>query len=407
MKLVNVIKKRALPSFCTSNGDILNLLIKFCKINNLPLLIESTSNQVNQFGGYSKQTPKIFFRNIQKIVKKEKFNPNKIYVGGDHLGPLPWKDTFSSQAIKNSLRLVRSCIQARYQKIHIDTSIKCKDDKVFDNKIIYNRAAYIFKNLKKKNKVFFVFGTEVPLSGGNDQSKIKLTSSRQIKDECKNFKKLIKKRKKILFGLVIEPGMKFMKKKILKPQFKDFKSKFEISKKNNFVYEAHSTDYQSFRTLKKLVKYNFKFLKVGPELTYNLLKSFLFMENLEKDFKKKKSNFKLILKRELVKNNKYWLSYHNNKNNKLIFNQVLTSKFNRTRYYLDNNNILKSLDILKKNINSLKKDKIEKIIFLKNKKTISKNIEKFSLNNFEKINFYFLKKVFQKYYSACGFSVKY
>ena len=50
--------------------------------------------------------------------------------------------------------------------------------------------------------------------------------------------------------------------------------------KNNFVFEAHSTDYQPISILKKLVNKNFKFLKVGPELTFNYSRLF-FMQKIE------------------------------------------------------------------------------------------------------------------------------
>jgi len=74
MKINKVIKKNALPSFCSSNSIVLSNLIKFCKFNNLPILIESTSNQVNQFGGYSKKTPNAFIKTVKRIARKENFN---------------------------------------------------------------------------------------------------------------------------------------------------------------------------------------------------------------------------------------------------------------------------------------------------------------------------------------------
>ena len=235
------------------------------------------------------------------------------FFGGDHLGPLPWKLHKSREALRRSIRLIRSYINADYQKIHIDTSIKCLDDNKINNKIVFERTALIFRklNLDKYKNLFFVFGTEVPLSGGNDRSKIKQTTITQIREEHKNFKNLLKSETNS-FALVIEPGMKFMHNNVTKPIFKNFVIKKKFSKKNNFIFEAHSTDYQQINTLKKLVSNNFKFLKVGPELTYELTRSILFMEKLEKTLNYK-SNFSKILYLEMKKNRKYWLSYFNNK----------------------------------------------------------------------------------------------
>ena len=55
-KFIN--KKKGLPSFCTSNVDVLKTIFFFCQTNKFPCLIESTSNQVNQFGGYTNKTPR-------------------------------------------------------------------------------------------------------------------------------------------------------------------------------------------------------------------------------------------------------------------------------------------------------------------------------------------------------------
>ena len=63
------ILKHSLPSFCTSNFDVINSLFIFCKNYNLPLLIETTSNQVNQTGGYSGETPNSFKK---KYLKQQK-----------------------------------------------------------------------------------------------------------------------------------------------------------------------------------------------------------------------------------------------------------------------------------------------------------------------------------------------
>ena len=61
MKIENLIKTKALPSFCTANIDVLKSIMFFCNLKKL-LVIECTSNQVNQNGGYTKKTPKSLLR---------------------------------------------------------------------------------------------------------------------------------------------------------------------------------------------------------------------------------------------------------------------------------------------------------------------------------------------------------
>ena len=99
MNISKLIKKKSLPSFCTSNFDVLWAILYFCKNNNFPVLIESTSSQVNQDGGYTGRKPKKFLEDVNKIAKKFNFDNKKLFIGGDHLGPLPWKHFNNKKAL--------------------------------------------------------------------------------------------------------------------------------------------------------------------------------------------------------------------------------------------------------------------------------------------------------------------
>ena len=52
----------------------------------------------------------------------------------------------------------------------------------------------------------------------------------------------------------------------------------------------------------------------------------------------------------MLNNPKYWKDYYNRKNKNLY----LTSKLDRMRYYLHTNSVIKSINLLKKNINKNK-----------------------------------------------------
>ena len=68
-----MIQNKSLPSFCTSNFNVIKMLIIFAKHNNLPILIETTSNQINQYGGYTYLRPKQFLKKINIIAKSLKY----------------------------------------------------------------------------------------------------------------------------------------------------------------------------------------------------------------------------------------------------------------------------------------------------------------------------------------------
>ena len=405
MKIEKLINKKALPSFCTSNIDVLKIILTYSKKKNLPCLIECTSNQVNQFGGYTQKTPKQFSKEIKNIAKTIKLKKNNLLLGGDHLGPLPWSKKNHKVSLKNSVNLINSFLASDYCKIHIDTSIKCLDDRSINNQKIFERTEYILKNtkIKKKiNKIFLVIGSEVPLSGSNDRGVITVTKNIRIKHEVSKFKQLLGTlfKKKFNFALVVEPGMRYLDYTTSKPKLSNFLSKKIFSIKNNFVYEAHSTDYQDYKVLKNLVNNNFKILKVGPELTFNYSRSLLFMHKIEKKLNKKiKSNFEKTITQTMLNNKKYWKGYYKEKN----MNLLLNSKLDRMRYYFNFNEVKKSINILKKNINTLKKEEIIKLFNSKKEKQEILKYNKNKTSNFQIINSLFLTDTLKKYYSACGY----
>ena len=194
MKIKDLIKNKALPSFCTANFDVIESIFYYCNINKLPCLIECTSNQVNQDGGYTSNTPKLFVNKINNLRKKIKLKQSQLFLGGDHLGPLPWKNNTNKIALKKSVKLINSFLNEKFDKIHVDTSIKCKNDKSINNEIIFDRTCKILSStiIKKKiNDKFLVIGTEVPLSGSNDDKKVIITSIKKIKIEALNFKNFL------------------------------------------------------------------------------------------------------------------------------------------------------------------------------------------------------------------------
>ena len=404
MKINDLIKDKSLPSFCTANFDVIESIFYYCLINKFPCLIECTSNQVNQDGGYTSTTPKLFVKKINKLRKKIKLNQSQLFLGGDHLGPLPWKNNTNKTALKKSIKLINNFLNEKFDKIHIDTSIKCKNDQLINNEIIFDRTCKILNSpiIKKKiDNKFLVIGTEVPLSGSDDDKKVIITTIKKIKIEALKFQNLLVnlKLKKKIFGLVIEPGMKYMNSSIKKPIFTKFLNKKKFSKANDFVFEAHSTDYQPKKILLNLVDNNFKFLKVGPELTYNYSRSLFFMNKIEnKFFKNPTSDIKKNILLSMKEKNKYWKEYYD-KNNDLL---LLNSKLDRSRYYLNTKNVENSIRILKNNVNIL--DKKDIISFIGN--NFKKDFlfyNKKRLSNFDNIKLIFISKTLKRYFSACGF----
>ena len=92
------------------------------------ILIESTSNQVDQFGGYTGMTPSDFVNFVYNLADEVDFSKDDILLGGDHLGPNTWQSEDASSAMKKALVLIEEYVKAGYQKIHLDASMFCADD---------------------------------------------------------------------------------------------------------------------------------------------------------------------------------------------------------------------------------------------------------------------------------------
>src|SRR5262245_52154774 len=130
MQLVNAHKQRGigLCSICSANQFVLEAAMVQARSDRTPLLIEATSNQVNQFGGYTGMTPQAFVAYVQDIAEQLEFPFHQSKLGADHLGPQAWQHESAKLAMAHARELVRAYVAAGFKKIHIDTSMRCADD---------------------------------------------------------------------------------------------------------------------------------------------------------------------------------------------------------------------------------------------------------------------------------------
>ena len=119
-------------SICSANPFVLQASVKQAKEDGSLLLIEATSNQVDQFGGYTGMTPDDFKKYVQKIAVENNFPLENIVLGGDHLGPNVWQNLDASEAMANAHEQIKAYIKAGFTKIHLDSSMALKGDKKTD-----------------------------------------------------------------------------------------------------------------------------------------------------------------------------------------------------------------------------------------------------------------------------------
>ena len=164
---------RGITSVCSAHPWVLKTALR----GRNPVLIESTCNQVNQFGGYTGMTPLDFAALVRKLAAENNFPSGRIILGGDHLGPSPWQDEPAERANEHAVGMVQAYVQAGFTKLHLDASMKLGGDDPFrplDLELAAHRTALlakaaedVFANVPEPVQgLHYVIGTEVPMPGG-------------------------------------------------------------------------------------------------------------------------------------------------------------------------------------------------------------------------------------------------
>lgn len=288
-------------SVCSAHPFVLEACIKQAKFDNSPLLIEATSNQVNQFGGYTGMTPGRFVAYIQKITAKMDFPFSRIILGGDHLGPNAWQNENASGAMAKACQMVSDYVAAGFKKIHLDASMRCADDPggqgtPLAEETIAARAAELCSAAERAYREnptgappVYVIGTEVPVPGGIQESEESVAvtrpeaAERTIEITRKAFyNRNLQSAWERVIALVVQPGVEFGDETVF--HYNSGKAR-ELSRTieayEGLVYEAHSTDYQTQKSLAELVRDHFAVLKVGPALTFAFREAVFALEMME------------------------------------------------------------------------------------------------------------------------------
>ena len=141
---------RGIPSICSAHPWVLKTALQSTD----PVLVESTCNQVNQFGGYTGMTPEKFVKFVHKIATQNNFPENKILLGGDHLGPFPWQQEPAASAMSKAAEMVRLYALNGFTKIHLDASMSLGSDprRPLDPELSARRTAELAESLRNRSR---------------------------------------------------------------------------------------------------------------------------------------------------------------------------------------------------------------------------------------------------------------
>lgn len=352
-------------SVCSAHPLVIEATLRFELDTNNKVLIEATSNQCNQFGGYTGMQPEAYRHFIENIAKEVGFPFERIILGGDHLGPNCWQNENAEQAMIKSEALIEAYVTAGFTKIHLDASMSCADDPVpLDPKVVAERSARLCAIAEKtatpeqSAALTYVIGTEVPVPGGEaeqiDTVHVTLVEGAKntIDTHTEAFKQCgIESALDKIVAVVVQPGVEFDHSSVVRYQREEASALSSYIEETNLVYEAHSTDYQTAKAFKELVEDHYAILKVGPAVTFALREAIFALAKIETELvaPELQSNVAGVIDQVMLDEPKYWKKYYNPQHSKAMLD-LHYSLSDRIRYYWPNTRITKAVEKLIFNI---------------------------------------------------------
>lgn len=354
-------------SVCSAHPTVLEAAIRQADADGTYVLIEATSNQVDQFGGYTGMRPADFRELVHSIADDIGFARDRVMLGGDHLGPNRWQKLSAEEAMTNAESLVAAYVEAGYTKIHLDCSMSCAGDPVpLGDELVAQRTARLLRIAEDTvaraglgTEVLYVIGTEVPVPGGAHETLGGLTATPP------EAARATLDRHRIAFAevgltdvwprivaLVVQPAVEFDHLQVIDYR-RDGTARLRtvLNDEPGLIFEAHSTDYQSQERLAELVEDHWAILKVGPGLTFAMREALFALAKIEDELlpRAERSNLIEVIDRQMLAQPEYWQSYYEG----TPTDQQIARRFSysdRMRYYWPDTVIDAATSVLYENL---------------------------------------------------------
>lgn len=319
---------KGIYSICSAHPWVLEAAMRQAIEDGTPLLIESTSNQVDQFGGYTGMKPADFVRFVQQIADQTGLPRDHLILGGDHLGPNAWRELPSQEAMLRAEALIDAYVSAGYTKIHLDTSMACGGDpERLSDSVVAQRAARLCEIAEAaidreglKTRPVYVIGTEVPVPGGASEALATVdVTRREAALETVTIHRNAWRARGLdaawdrVIALVVQPGVEFDHTKVIdyQPELATGLSGV-LTQLPGMVFEAHSTDYQTPAALQALVRDGFAILKVGPGVTFALREALYALADIETELlpQVQRSDLRAVAEAVMLRKPANWEKYY-------------------------------------------------------------------------------------------------
>ena len=334
-------------SVCSAHPLVLEASLRMAGRTGSLALIEATSNQVNQDGGYTGMRPADFRERVLGLATAVGLPHDRVVLGGDHLGPNCWQNLPAATALQNSAVLVGEYVAAGFRKIHLDCSMSCADDpRSLGDELIAERTASLCEITEAAwrkaggEPPVYVIGSEVPVPGGAHETlqELAVTTPQAAHATIDAHRRAFERHGvesawSRVVGLVVQPGVEFDHHQVVDyVRSKATALSHSIESVPGVVFEAHSTDYQAPQALQALVQDHFAILKVGPGLTFALREVFWALSDIAAQLGlAPPGSVKATLLEEMQRNPRYWKSYYTDPGQQGFDLQFSLS--DRSRYY--------------------------------------------------------------------------
>jgi D-tagatose-1,6-bisphosphate aldolase subunit GatZ/KbaZ len=294
------------------------------------LLVEATSNQVDQFGGYTGMKPQDFRRLVLDLARRHGLPEDRIVLGGDHLGPNRWQIRPAEEAMAYAGDLVASYVAAGFTKLHLDCSMACADDaNPLDDSVVARRAATLASRAEQEasarartsaDNPVYVVGTEVPVPGGAHEALEILTptsadaarATLAAHEDAFRIEGLEGAWDRTI-ALVVQPGVEFDHERVIDyHRSATGELRRVLDGRGQLVFEAHSTDYQTRANLRALVEDHWAILKVGPALTFAMREALFALAAIEDELvaEGERSELLSVVEHRMQEEPGYWEGYY-------------------------------------------------------------------------------------------------
>jgi D-tagatose-1,6-bisphosphate aldolase subunit GatZ/KbaZ len=338
---------RGIYSVCTAHPLAIRAALRQARHDGSPLLLEATSNQVNQFGGYTSMRPRQFRELARDLADTEDFSHSRIILGGDHLGPNPWKQKPAAEAMEFAEEMIAEYAAEGFTKLHLDTSMPCQDDpNTLTPEVVAERSARLCAAAEAAapapSSLLYVIGTEVPTPGGATEEihSLQVTSVSDADRTLEVHRSAfaghgLQDAWQRVIAMVVQPGVEFNHDSVYDYNHEQtFVLTRWLGSHAPLVFEAHSTDYQTPDAYRYLVNDGFAILKVGPAVTFAMREVFFALAQIENELlpAEEQSRLPQILEEAMLASPDHWKGhYHGSPEQQRLLRTFSYS--DRIRYY--------------------------------------------------------------------------